>query len=142
MAALTKEQVYKLALNRMNYTWEPDEAQSANVNAAIEEAEALLRARAGSPDLDLTGPEYRGLLIECVWYLANNRRAEFEEDYRAEIVNLRLAEGFGCGKEESTVLILPGRRLQTVAAGRWKTACSAAVRCTLQGAHGRRTPQF
>ena len=73
MAALTKEQVYKLALNRMNYTWEPDEAQSANVNAAIEEAEALLRARAGSPDLDLTGPEYRGLLIECVWYLANNR---------------------------------------------------------------------
>ena len=55
MAALTKEQVYKLALNRMNYTWEPDEAQSANVNAAIEEAEALLRARAGSPDLDLTG---------------------------------------------------------------------------------------
>lgn len=99
MAALTKEQVYKLALNRMNYTWEPDEAQSANVNAAIEEAEALLRARAGSPDLDLTGPEYRGLLIECVWYLANNRRAEFEEDYRAEIVNLRLAEGFGCGKE-------------------------------------------
>lgn len=43
MAALTKEQVYKLALNRMNYTWEPDEAQSANVNAAIEEAEALLR---------------------------------------------------------------------------------------------------
>ena len=103
MAALTKEKVYKLALNRMNYTWEPDEAQSANVNAAIEEAEALLRARAGSPDLDLTGPEYRGLLIECVWYLANNRRAEFEEDYRAEIVNLRLAEGFGCGKEESTV---------------------------------------
>ena len=100
---MTKEQVYKLALNRMNYTWEPDEAQSANVNAAIEEAEALLRARAGSPDLDLTGPEYRGLLIECVWYLANNRRAEFEEDYRAEIVNLRLAEGFGCGKEESTV---------------------------------------
>lgn len=95
--------IYKLALNRMNYTWEPDKAQSANVNAAIEEAEALLRARAGSPDLDLTGPEYRGLLIECVWYLANNRRAEFEEDYRAEIVNLRLAEGFGCGKEESTV---------------------------------------
>ena len=46
MAALTKEQVYKLALNRMNYTWEPDKAQSANVNAAIEEAEALLRARA------------------------------------------------------------------------------------------------
>ena len=78
MAALTKEQVYKLALNRMNYTWEPDEAQSANVNAAIEEAEALLRARAGSPDLDLTGPEYRGTEIavaEADFALVRNRTA-------------------------------------------------------------------
>lgn len=103
MAVLTKEQVYDRACNRMGYTWELDDKTKANVTAAIEEAEALLRARAGSPALDLTGPEYIGLFINCAWYLVNNRRAEFEEDYRAEIVNLRLAEGFGCGKEESTV---------------------------------------
>lgn len=103
MAVLTKEQVYARACNRMGYTWEQDDKTKANVTAAIEEAEALLRARAGSPALDLTGPEYIGLFINCAWYLVNNRRAEFEEDYRAEIVNLRLAEGFGCGKEESTV---------------------------------------
>ena len=97
------ETIYKLALNRMNYTWDLDEAQKANVEAAIEEAEALLRDRAGNKTLDLTVPEYRGLLINCAWYIVNNRRAEFEEDYRAEIVSLRLVEGFGSGKEESTV---------------------------------------
>ena len=47
MAALTKYQVYQLAVNRMGYTWTLDEKQENNVNAAIEEAEALLRARAG-----------------------------------------------------------------------------------------------
>lgn len=103
MAALTPEEVYARALNRMGYTWNLDSKQKANVMAAIEEAEALLRARAGNQTLDLTTPEYIGLLINCAWYLVNNRRAEFEEDYSAEIVNLRLAEGFGCGKEESTV---------------------------------------
>ncbi len=97
------ETIYKLALNRMNYTWDLDEKQKRNVEAAIEEAEALLRARAGRPDLDLTCPEYRGLLINCAWYIVNNCRAEFEEDYRAEIISLRLVEGFGCGKEESAV---------------------------------------
>ena len=103
MAVLTTEQVYTRALNRMGYTWQLDAQQEANVKAAIEEAEALLRARAGSPELDLTAPEYIGLFINCAWYIVNNRRAEFEEDYRAELVNLRLSEGFGCGKEESTV---------------------------------------
>ena len=103
MAALTRYEVYRLALNRMGYTWDLDEKQADNVKAAIEEAEALLRARAGSQELDLTTPEYRGLLINCAWYIVNKRRAEFEEDYRAEIVNLRLVEGFGCGKETSTV---------------------------------------
>ena len=97
------EDIYPLVLNRMNYTWEPDENQAENIKAAIEEAEALLRARSGKADLDLTGPEYRGLLVSCSWYLVNNRRAEFEDDYRNELVNLRLAEGFGCGTEESTV---------------------------------------
>lgn len=103
MAVLTKEQVYARALNRMGYTWKLDNETEGNIMDAIEEAEALLRDRAGSPELDLTGPEYIGLLINCAWYIVNKRRAEFEEDYRAEIVNLRLAEGFGCGKEKSTV---------------------------------------
>ena len=103
MAALTPEEVYSRALNRLGYTWKLDEQTENDVKAAIEEAEALLRDRAGNKELDLTSPEYRGLLINCVWYLKNNRRAEFEEDYCAEIVNLRLSEGFGCGKEESTV---------------------------------------
>lgn len=94
------EEIYKRALNRMNYTWDLDEAQEENVKAAIEEAEALLRAKAGKPDLDLTGPEYRGLLVECAWYLVNNRRADFLEDYLGDINAMRLAEGFGCGEEE------------------------------------------
>lgn len=101
MAALTPEEVYNRALNRMGYTWVLDPKTEANVKAAITEAEALLRARAGSPELDLTDPEYIGLFITCAWYLVNNRRVEFEEDYRAEIVNLRLVEGFGCGKQST-----------------------------------------
>ena len=103
MAVLTPEEVYTRALNRMGYTWTLDEKTEANVKAAIEEAEALLRARAGSPALDLTGPEYIGLFMTCAWYIVNNRRIEFEEDYNGELVHLRLVEGFGCGKEESTV---------------------------------------
>ena len=103
MAVLTTEQVYIRAINRMGYTWELDPKTKANITAAIEEAEDLLRARAGNPTLDLSAPEYLGLLINCAWYLVNNRRTEFEEDYRGEIVNLRLSEGFGCGKEESAV---------------------------------------
>lgn len=98
-----KPEILKLALNRMNITWEPDEKELENVTAAIEEAEAFLRARSGNKELDLTGPEYRGLLIEGAWYFKNQMRAEFEEDYRAEIISLRLVEGFGCGKEESEV---------------------------------------
>lgn len=97
MAVLTKDELYGLVLNRMGYTWGLDQKQEANVRAAIEEAEALLKARAGNERIDLTAPEYRGLLINCTWYLVNNRRTEFEEDYRGEIVNLRLSEGFGCG---------------------------------------------
>lgn len=94
------DDIYKRALNRMNYTWDLDEAQAQNVWDAIEEAEALLRAKTGNPTLDLTGPEYRGLLIECAWYLVNNRRADFLEDYLGDINIMRLAEGFGCGSEE------------------------------------------
>lgn len=103
MAAMTDYEIYQLALNRMGYTWDLGQKEKADVEAAIEEAQALLRARAGSPTLDLTTPEYRGLLVNCAWYLKNHRRAEFEEDYGPELVNLRLSEGFGCGKEESTV---------------------------------------
>ncbi len=103
MAAAPMDEIYQLALNRMGYTWKLDDAQAADVMAAIEEAEALLRSRAGNPNLDLTTPEYRGLLIDCAWYIKNHRRAEFEEDYSAEIVSLRLVEGFGCGKKESSV---------------------------------------
>ena len=101
MAVVTKEQVYARALNRMGYTWELDQKTEANVKAAIEEAEAMLRARAGSPTLDLTGPEYIGLFVTCAWYLVNNRRIEFEEDYSAELIHLRLSEGFNCGKESA-----------------------------------------
>lgn len=87
----------------MNITWTPDWEDWEDLLDAIEEAEAFLRERAGNKDLDLTGPEYRGLLIQCTWYFKNNKRAEFEEDYRSEIISMRLAEGFGCGKEESEV---------------------------------------
>lgn len=94
------DDIYNRALNRMGYTWELDEDQATNVRNAIEEAEALLRGRAGNPNLDLTSPEYRSLLIECAWYLVNNRRADFLVDYLGEINTMRLAEGFGCGTEE------------------------------------------
>lgn len=96
-----KPEILKLALNRMNITWEPDEKELENVTAAIEEAEALLRDRSGSKELDLTGPEYRGLLITGAWYIKNHMKAEFEADYRSEIISLRLVEGFGCGKENT-----------------------------------------
>lgn len=95
------ENLYRQALNRMNITWEPDEKTAQNVEDAIEEAIAYLRDRAGSSTLELDTEEYRGLVIACTWYFVNNRRAEFAEDYAAELTALRLVEGFGCGKESS-----------------------------------------
>lgn len=96
-------EIFKRINNRNNITWTPDSDQKDNIECAIEEAEALIRDRAGKKDLDLSGPDYRGLWAMCTWYLLNNRRAEFEEDYRPELIGLRLSEGFGCGKEESQI---------------------------------------
>lgn len=95
--------LYRRALNRMNITWEPDDKTAENIKAAIEEATAYLRDRAGSSTLELDTEEYRGLVIACAWYFVNNRRAEFAEDYAAELTALRLVEGFGCGKKESVL---------------------------------------
>ncbi len=97
------ERLYQMALNRRNITWEPDEKTAANIRACIEEAVAYLRTTAGNPTLELDTEEYRGLAAAAAWYFAENRRAEFAEDYAAELTGLRLAEGFGCGKEKSGV---------------------------------------
>lgn len=98
-----RDEIFKRITNRNNITWTPDSDQKDDIECAIEEAEALIRDRVGNNTLDLSGPNYRGLWAVCAWYLLNSRRAEFEEDYRPELIGMRLSEGFGCGKEESQV---------------------------------------
>jgi len=91
--------LYGAVLNRMNITWEPDEMLKAKILDAMEEAQQLLRSHAGSDSLTFDSGEWRGLFIVCVWYIAENKRAEFEQDYANELIPLRMTEGFGCGKE-------------------------------------------
>lgn len=91
--------LYDAVLNRMNITWEPDEKLKAKVLDAMEEAQQLLRSHAGNDSLTFDSGEWRGLFIVCTWYIAENKRAEFEQDYANELIPLRMTEGFGCGKE-------------------------------------------
>lgn len=97
--------LYDAVLNRMNITWVPDQKLKEKILDAMEEAQSLLRSYAGNYDLTFDEGENRGLFIVCSWYIAENKRAEFAADYSAELLTLRLTEGFGCGKEkaESTV---------------------------------------
>lgn len=96
--------LYDAVLNRMNITWEPDAKLREKILDAMEEAQILLRSHAGNYELNFEEGEHRGLFIVCAWYIAENKRAEFAADYSAELITLRLTEGFGCGKEaESTI---------------------------------------
>ena len=96
--------LFDAVLNRMNITWEPDAKQRANVLNAIEEAQSYLRKFAGNSGITFETGDLRTLLITCAWYIVENKRAEFEQEYSGDLIGLRLEEGFGCGKDsESTV---------------------------------------
>lgn len=96
--------LFNAVLNRMNITWEPDEKLKDNIEQAIEEASSFLRSIAGNDEISFDDGEKRTLLIACAWYIIENKRAEFEQEYSGDLIALRLLEGFGCGKEtESTV---------------------------------------
>lgn len=95
--------LYQAALNRMNYTWELDNQTEQNVRNAMEEAQDYLRQRAGNPELSFESGSYRGLFLDCTWYMINHKRADFGREYSDELTTLRLMEGFGCGKESTEV---------------------------------------
>lgn len=97
MAEVT-EQLYQAVLNRMNITWEPDDKLQQNIRNAIEEAHSYLCHMAGNYDLSFETGEKRTLLIACAWYIVENKRADFQREYSADLLALRLEEGFGCGK--------------------------------------------
>lgn len=96
--------LYDAVLNRMNITWDPDTKTLEKVLDAMEEAQMLLRSYAGNYELTFEEGEHRGLFIVCTWYLAENKRADFEADYSGELINLRMTEGFGCGKEAESAV--------------------------------------
>lgn len=80
---------------------ETDPEYLRNVRLACEEAVAHLRKIAGNPGLDFSDSDDRNLLIDCAWYFLENLRSEFDREYIGDLINLRLREGFGCGKEEN-----------------------------------------
>ena len=98
MATNTDYVLYRNVLNRMNITWEPDEAMRCNVENAIEEAQDYLRNVAGNPGLSFAAGELRGLMATCAWYIIENKKADFIQEYAGELLGLRLREGFSCGK--------------------------------------------
>lgn len=103
MANTEMFELYSAVLNRMNITWDVDAKTAENIRNAIEEAMDYLRSHAGNPALAFGSGELRQLLITCAWYFVENKRADFYMEYRAELLMLRLKEGFGCGKENDTV---------------------------------------
>lgn len=101
MEESVSEKLYHAVLNRMNITWQPDQSTDMNIRNAMEEAADYLRKVAGSPGLSFEDGELRNLFISCAWYFVENKRADFREDYKDELIALRLEEGFGCGKGET-----------------------------------------
>lgn len=99
--AQVSETLYEAVLNRMNITWEPDEKLQRNIHNAIEEARSYLCHMAGNYELSFEAGEKRTLLIACAWYIVENKRAEFAREYSADLIALRLEEGFGCGKDDA-----------------------------------------
>lgn len=97
-----QDALYQAVLNRMNITWEPDEKTASNIKNAIEEAQDYLRSLAGNSELSFEKGEKRQLLITCAWYFVENKRADFTQEYSGELIDLRLREGFGCGKESES----------------------------------------
>lgn len=91
--------LYDAVLNRMNITWEPDAKAEDKILDAMDAAQTLLRSYAGDYTLDFGCSEWSDLFIVCSWYLAENKRADFLADYGSELIQLRMMEGFGCGKE-------------------------------------------
>lgn len=98
---LYSEALYEAVLNRMNITWEPDEKLQQNIRNAIEEAHNYLCHMAGNYALSFETGEKRTLLIACSWYIVENKRADFQREYAADLLALRLEEGFGCGKDDA-----------------------------------------
>ena len=96
------EALFEAVLNRMNITWDPDARMAQNIQKAIEEAQSYLRSIAGNSELAFESGEKRGLMIACAWYFVENKRADFEQEYKGELISLRLTEGFGCGKESES----------------------------------------
>ena len=96
--AQVSDELFAAVLNRMNITWEPDEKLKLNIRNAIEEAHSYLCHMAGNYELTFESGEKRTLLIACAWYIVENKRADFEREYSADLITLRLEEGFGCGK--------------------------------------------
>lgn len=94
--------LYQAALVRMNYPLELDRQTELNVRNAMEEAQDYLRGEAGNPAISFEGGSYRGLFLDCTWYMINHKRAEFGREYASELTTLRLTEGFGCGKSDET----------------------------------------
>lgn len=103
MKAGVSEALYQAALLRMNYTFQLDAGTEKNIRNALEEAQAYLRKEAGSRELSFEEGDLRTLLLDCAWYIINHKKADFGREYSDELTNLRLMEGFGCGKEPDAV---------------------------------------
>ena len=103
MAYEVSDALFDAVLNRMNITWELDEKAAQNIKNAIEEAQDYLRDYADNPELSFEKGELRNLIITCAWYFAEHKRAEFTSEYSGDLINLRMREAFGCGKEADTV---------------------------------------
>lgn len=97
------EKLLSAALSRMNITWEIDKKTEQEIRNALEEAQDYLRRQAGNETLTFESGYLRTLLLDCAWYIKNQKLGDFSQAYAGELTTLRLTEGFGCGKESDTV---------------------------------------
>ena len=103
MKSGVSDQLSQAALVRMNYNIVLDSGTEQNIRNALEEAQDYLRREAGAPELSFESGNLRALVLDCAWYIINHKKADFGREYSGELTALRLMEGFGCGKESTSV---------------------------------------
>lgn len=97
------DQLYQAALDRMNYNFELDASTERSIRNALLAAQSYLRKESANPELRFDDPDISELLMTCAWYIINHKKADFGREYSDELTSLRLMEGFGCGKESTSV---------------------------------------
>ena len=97
MAAPTKDALRSALLDKHGINWPLTADELRAYDSAIDTALSRLGKFAGSEKLCIFDADTLDLLLSAAWYVREDRWPEFVENYRSDLLTLRLREAFDCG---------------------------------------------